>query len=123
MRLEDPSLLDSLESRFSIDFQQIVVDFVITFCRHPWLVTFCTFQAVICTFQAVICTFQAVICTFQAVICTFQSVIGPLKSCPEAGAVGGRPFSRLGLLGNTVNVIGNQDVSRIEWLDAISRSR
>jgi hypothetical protein len=75
MRLEDPSLLDSLESRFSFDFQQIVIDFVVTFCRHPWLVTFCT---------------------FQAVICTFQSVIGPLKSRPEAGAVGGRPFSRLG---------------------------
>jgi len=54
MRLEDPSSLDSLESRFSIDFQQIVIDFVINFCRHPWLETFCTFQAVICTFQSVI---------------------------------------------------------------------
>jgi len=31
MRLEDPSSLDSLESRFSIDFQQIVIDFVIVF--------------------------------------------------------------------------------------------
>jgi hypothetical protein len=31
MRLEDPSSLDSLESRFSIDFQQIVIDLVIIF--------------------------------------------------------------------------------------------
>jgi len=33
MRLEDSSL-DSLESRFSIDFQQIVIGFVIIFCNY-----------------------------------------------------------------------------------------